>query len=138
MCGNMINVTGMSKTLMMLSLFFLLLLILAAVGKMVLMGLFPLYDCSAYWFVPSFFVGFYTVTFAVLLGSSVKRRKFAEKYLAFKAVKLLITLAFMLVMLFVFRENAKVILLMFLAFYLLMMIPETLLVLYIKKVDVKE
>lgn len=126
----------MSKTLTIYIAFFALLLLFAVAGKILLMYLFPLHDCSAYWYIPSFFVGFYAVTFAVVLGSKSGLRKFAGKYLAFKAVKLLVTLVFMLLMIFLFREDAKVVLLSFLAFYLLMMIPETLVVLYIKKYSV--
>ena len=123
----------MSKTLKVYIALLSIVLFLSVCGKLLIRCFWQEYDCNEYWIVPSFFAGFYFVAFASLFGKSVDARKFITGYLAFKGVKLLTVLFTMLVTAFLFRDEAEVLLVAFPVFYLLMMVPETMYVMYIKK-----
>ena len=60
-------------------------------------------------------------------------KAFLSRFSAYKTAKLLLSMAAMLLSAFVFRDDAKQLLIAFLVYYLLMMLPETLYAMYMRK-----
>ncbi|MBR6648670.1 MAG: hypothetical protein IKL29_04755 [Bacteroidaceae bacterium] len=113
----------------------LFLLVLIVAGALVLVHylVFPQYITSAMWIVPAYYVLLYFVAFTFVLVSDLSMRLLLQRLMVFKTVKLLVTMAAMLLSVYIFSDEAKSLLIAFLVYYLLMMIPETLYTIYMKK-----
>lgn len=113
----------------------LFLLVLIVAGALVLMHylVFPQYITPAMWIVPAYYVLLYFVAFTFVLVSDLSMRLLLQRLMVFKTVKLLVTMAAMLLSVYIFSDEAKSLLIAFLVYYLLMMIPETLYTIYMKK-----
>lgn len=113
----------------------LFLLVLIVAGALVLVHylVFPQYVTPAMWIVPAYYVLLYFVAFTFVLVSDLSMRLLLQRLMVFKTVKLLVTMAAMLLSVYIFSDEAKSLLIAFLVYYLLMMIPETLYTIYMKK-----
>lgn len=111
------------------------LLLLAIAGKLLLAYMLPQYNFSLYWVVPLFFICLYGVTFAFVLKPT---GKFLQSFMAFKTIKLIASLFAMLVSAFVFRSQAANLLVTFLIYYLIMMVPETLYGTFMRKIVMED
>ena len=123
----------MGKVKMYISAIYIMLLSMAAAGKLLLIYLLPQYDYPLYWVVPGFFLLFYAVALSFVLKPSLPAKKFLEAFMLFKTIKLISSLAVMLLLAFFCREQAANLLVTFLIYYLIMMLPETLYGTYIRK-----
>ena len=123
----------MGKVKMYISAIYIMLLSMAAAGKLLLIYLLPQYDYPLYWVVPGFFLLFYAVALSFVLKPSLPAKKFLEVFMLFKTIKLISSLAVMLLLAFFCREQAANLLVTFLIYYLIMMLPETLYGTYIRK-----
>lgn len=112
---------------------FLLVLIVADALVLVHYLVFPQYITPAMWIVPAYYVLLYFVAFTFVLVSDLSMRLLLQRLMVFKTVKLLVTMAAMLLSVYIFSDEAKSLLIAFLVYYLLMMIPETLYTIYMKK-----
>lgn len=113
----------------------LFLLVLIVAGALVLVHylVFPQYITPVMWIVPAYYVLLYFVAFTFVLVSDLSMRLLLQRLMVFKTVKLLVTMAAMLLSVYIFSDEAKSLLIAFLVYYLLMMIPETLYTIYMKK-----
>lgn len=113
----------------------LFLMVLIVAGALVLVHylVFPQYITPAMWIVPAYYVLLYFVAFTFVLVSDLSMRLLLQRLMVFKTVKLLVTMAAMLLSVYIFSDEAKSLLIAFLVYYLLMMIPETLYTIYMKK-----
>lgn len=113
----------------------LFLLVLIVAGALVLVHylVFSQYITPAMWIVPAYYVLLYFVAFTFVLVSDLSMRLLLQRLMVFKTVKLLVTMAAMLLSVYIFSDEAKSLLIAFLVYYLLMMIPETLYTIYMKK-----
>lgn len=123
----------MGKVKMYISAIYIMLLSMAAAGKLLLIYLLPQYDYPLYWVVPGFFLLFYAVALSFVLKPALPAKKFLEAFMLFKTIKLISSLAVMLLLAFFCREQAANLLVTFLIYYLIMMLPETLYGTYIRK-----
>ena len=121
----------MNKTKIILCLGALLLL-MALAGELLLGVFFPGYMGKAHLVVPPFFF----VLYAVALGVAARptdAKHFVKQYMTFKTVKLMTLLVAILAFGFLFREQAKGVLVNFLIYSLVMIVVENMYVLYNKK-----
>ncbi len=126
---NEIVMIDKNKSLLQLSLIMLLLLL---AGKIAMMFLFPDYTAKAHLAVPVYFWLFYTVAI-ISLPTRLDCKMFARRMLLFKVAKMTVSL-FVLFFIALFSESqAKGVIINFLVYYLLLMIPENYCVLSIKK-----
>ncbi|MBQ6693980.1 MAG: hypothetical protein IJN24_03795 [Bacteroidaceae bacterium] len=125
----------MSKTLKYILSMYVIVALLAVLLRLLLLLLMPQYACSIYWAVPAFFAGAYTLAFAILCKSDGRQGKVVVDFMAFKAIKVFLAIVALLTLMLL--KNAwlsdvevKTALLTFLVFYILMVIPETILGIY--------
>ncbi|MBR2302111.1 MAG: hypothetical protein IKA41_09230 [Bacteroidaceae bacterium] len=111
------------------------LLLMAFAGKMLLVYIFPQYNFSLYWVVPLFFICLYGTTFTIVLKHT---SNFLQSFMAFKTIKLIASLFTMLISAFAFRSQAANLLVTFLIYYLVMMIPETLYSAFVRKMVMED
>lgn len=123
----------MNKEQKYISAIYIMLLFMAAAGKLSLIYLMPQYDYTLYWIVPGFFLLFYAVALSFVLKPTLPAKKFLEAFMLFKTIKLMASLAVMLMLAFLCRGQAANLLVTFLVYYLIMMLPETLYGTYIRK-----
>ena len=113
------------------------LLVLAVVIVAILSALqyfvFPQYCTASMCIIPLFFLVVYSVAFTLVLVPGIPMKAFLSRFSAYKTAKLLLSMAAMLLSAFVFRDDAKQLLIAFLVYYLLMMLPETLYAMYMRK-----
>lgn len=109
-----------------------MLLIMALVGELLLGVIFPAYVGKAHLVAPPFFFVLYAVAVAVA-AQPTDARHFVKQYMAFKTTKLMTLLVAMLAFAFIFREQAKGVLVNFLIYSLVMIVVENVFVLYSKK-----
>ena len=113
------------------------LLVLAVVIVAILSALqyfvFPQYCTASMCVIPLFFLVVYSVAFTLVLVPGIPMKAFLSRFSAYKTAKLLLSMAVMLLSAFVFRDDAKQLLIAFLVYYLLMMLPETLYAMYMRK-----
>ena len=108
------------------------LLLLTVAGELLLGVIFPGYVAKGHLVVPLIFFAIYATAVATV-NIAHDAKQFLRQYMVFKTVKLLASLAAMLVLAFVFREQVKGVLVSFLIYYLATMILENAFVLYTKK-----
>ena len=121
----------MNKTKIILSLGAMLLLMTLA-GESLLGAIFPGYVGKAHLVAPPFFFVFYALAI-VFAAKPVDAKQFVKQYMAFKTVKLMSLLPAMLACGFLFREQAKGVLVNFLIYSLVMLVAENAFVIYNKK-----
>lgn len=121
----------MNKTKIILCLGVLLLLMTIA-GELLLRVIFPGYVGKAHLVAPPFFFVLYTVAL-VVVAQPTDVKHFVKQYMAFKTIKLMTLLVAMLAFGFLFREQAKGVLVNFLIYSLVMIVVENAFVLYNKK-----
>ena len=121
----------MNKTKIILCLGAILLL-MAIVGELLLGVFLPDYVGKAHLVAPPFFFVLYAVSIAVAAKPGDSKH-FVKQYMAFKTIKLMTLLAAMLAFGFIFREQAKGVLVNFLVYSLAMIVVENAYVLYNKK-----
>lgn len=108
-------------------------ILLAVAGWAFLQYVMPDYAFSAYWYIPAYFTLFYFVSFGVFMKPAPNAKKFTNKFLTFIVIKQLTSLSLLLVLLFAYREEVVKICVAFLIYYFVLIIPETLYNLYLKK-----
>ncbi len=109
-----------------------LLLFMALAGELLLGAIFPGYVGKAHLVAPPFFFVLYAVTVAVA-AKPADAKHFIKQYMAFKTMKLMALLVAMLAFGFLFREQAKGVLVNFLIYGLVMLVVENAFVLHYKK-----
>ncbi|MBR2637529.1 MAG: hypothetical protein IKD40_01620 [Bacteroidaceae bacterium] len=108
-------------------------LLISLLGSIMFIYLFPQYGCKEHWIVPTLFILFYFITFYFVLPPDIGSKQAIKNMMLFRLMKLMLLPLSIIIAAFVFRESAKELLVAFLAYYLLMIIPETLYILYLKK-----
>ena len=113
-------------------LFTLLMILLATAGEVMIAYLFPAYTSRTHMVVPLYFWVFYTVSIYAL-PERLDSGLLAKNLVWLKSLKMVVSLFALLVMALVFRDNAKGVIVDFLVFYLLLMVPESAYIMYIRK-----
>lgn len=113
-------------------LFTLLMILLAAAGEVMIAYLFPAYTSRTHLVVPLYFWVFYTVS-VYALPERLDSGLLAKNLVWLKSLKMVVSLFALLVMALVFRDNAKGVIVDFLVFYLLLIVPESAYIMYIRK-----
>lgn len=121
----------MNKTKIILCLGAMLML-MAVAGELLLGAIFPGYVGKVHLVVPPFFFVLYTVSIAVA-AKPTDAQHFLKQYMAFKTMKLMTLLTAMLAFGFLYRDQAKGVLVNFLIYSLVMIVAENAFVLYNKK-----
>lgn len=113
-------------------LFTLLMILLATAGEVMIAYLFPAYTSRTHLVVPLYFWVFYTVSIYAL-PDRLDSGLLAKNLVWLKSLKMVVSLFALLVMALVFRGNAKGVIVDFLVFYLLLIVPESTYIMYIRK-----
>jgi hypothetical protein len=113
-------------------LFTLLMILLAAAGEVMIAYLFPAYTSRMHLVVPLYFWVFYTVS-VYALPERLDSGLLAKNLVWLKSLKMVVSLFALLVMALLFRDNAKGVIVDFLVFYLLLIVPESAYIMYIRK-----
>ena len=113
-------------------LFTLLMILLATAGEVMIAYLFPAYTSRTHLVVPLYFWVFYTVSIYAL-PERLDSGLLAKNLVWLKSLKMVVSLFALLVMALVFRDNAKGVIVDFIVFYLLLMVPESAYIMYIRK-----
>ena len=113
-------------------LFTLLMILLATAGEVMIAYLFPAYKSRTHLVVPLYFWVFYTVSIYAL-PERLDSGLLAKNLVWLKSLKMVVSLFALLVMALVFRDNAKGVIVDFLFFYLLLIVPESAYIMYIRK-----
>lgn len=113
-------------------LFTLLMILLATAGEVMIAYLFPAYTSRTHLVVPLYFWVFYTVSIYAL-PERLDSGLLAKNLVWLKSLKMVVSLFALLVMALVFRDNAKGVIVDFLVFYLLLIVPESAYIMYIRK-----
>ncbi|MBO5865157.1 MAG: hypothetical protein J6Q73_03805 [Bacteroidaceae bacterium] len=113
-----------------------LLLLMTIAGELLLAVLFPGYVGKAHLTVPVFFFVLYAVP-VVFMTQPVDAKLFIKQFMIFKSLKLALSLGALLAMAFIFKEQAKGVLVNFLIYALVMLVIENMYVLKLKKQIVK-
>jgi ABC-type Na+ efflux pump permease subunit len=121
------------KTILIL---FAMLLLMTVAGEVVLGVMFPEYAGKAHLLVPLFFLVLYAVPFAVM-AQPADAKQFIRQFMVFKSMKLILSLAALLAMCFIFREQATGVLVTFLIYTFAMMVVENIYVFRLKKRVIK-
>lgn len=113
-------------------LFTLLMILLATAGEVMIAYLFPAYTSRTHLVVPLYFWVFYTVSIYAL-PERLDSGLLAKNLVWLKSLKMVVSLFALLVMALLFRDNAKGVIVDFLVFYLLLIVPESAYIMYIRK-----
>ena len=113
-----------------------MLLLMTVAGEVVLGVLFPEYAGKAHLLVPLFFMALYAVPFAVM-AQPADAKQFIRQFMVFKSMKLILSLAALLAMCLIFREQATGVLVTFLIYTFAMMVVENIYVFRLKKRVIK-
>ena len=113
-----------------------LLLFMAVAGEVLLGVLFEDYSGKAHLAVPLFFLLLYAVPVAVM-AQPADVKLFIKQFMVFKTLKLILSLAALLAMCFIFREQATGVLVTFLIYTFAMMVVENIYVFRLKKRVIK-
>lgn len=128
----------MKKSDKIFILFMAFTILLAVAGWAFLQYVMPDYVFSAYWYIPAYFTLFYFITFGVFMKPASNAKKFTNKFLSFVVIKQLTSLSLLLVLLFAYRAEVVNICAVFLIYYFILIIPETLYNIYLKKNTTEE
>jgi hypothetical protein len=113
-----------------------LLSLMTIAGEVLLAVLFKGYAGKAHLLVPLFFMALYAVPFAVM-AQPADAKQFIRQFMVFKSMKLILSLAALLAMCFIFREQATGMLVTFLIYTFAMMVVENIYVFRLKKRVIK-
>ena len=108
------------------------LLFIAAAVELVIELFFPEYRFKGYWGVPLFFWVFYACAL-LAMPRKMNNMDFVKFNLGIKAVKMFTSLCFATVAAFFMREHTIAILFNFIVYYLLLLVPECIFFIHIKK-----
>ena len=114
-----------------------LLLLMTVAGEFLLGIIFKGYAGKAHLVVPAFFLALYAIPLAVA-APPANPMQFIKQYMIFKTVKLIVSLMAIVVLGFVFKEQATGVLVNFLIYSLVLLVVENLYVLDLKKKLVKK
>ena len=117
------------KTILIL---FALLLLMTVAGEVLLGVLFPSYVGKAHLVVPVLFAVLYATPVAVM-AQPADSKQFIKQLMAFKSLKLVVSLAALLAMCFIFKGQATGVLVNFLIYFFAMLVVENVYVLDLKK-----
>ena len=109
-----------------------LLLLMAVAGEVLLGVLFQGYAGKAHLAVPVFFLALYAIPVAVI-AQPADAKQFIKQFMVFKTLKMVLSIGALLVMCFLFREQATVVLVTFLVYSFVMMVVENVYVFGLKK-----
>ena len=109
-----------------------LLLLMAVAGEVLLGVLFQGYAGKAHLAVPVFFLALYAIPVAVI-AQPADAKQFIKQFMVFKTLKMVISIGALLAMCFLFREQATVVLVIFLVYSFVMMVVENVYVFGLKK-----
>ena len=112
--------------------YIMVLLLMTVAGEVLLGVLFPGYVGKAHLAVPLFFLLLYAVPVAVM-AQPADAKLFIKQFMVFKSMKLILSLAALLAMCFLFREQATVVLVNFLIYTFAMMVVENIYMFDLKK-----
>lgn len=114
-----------------ISCFSALILALFVLGEFCIGAFFPEYSSAARYIIPIFYWVLYFVAIIMMRPLDVAS---APKYImAFKAAKIFLSLMLLAIIAFVFRSQAIGVIVNFLAFSMVMLVAETVAMLYIKR-----
>lgn len=114
-----------------------LLLLMTVAGEFLLGIIFKGYAGKAHLVVPAFFLALYAIPLAVA-APPANPMQFIKQYMIFKTVKLIVSLMAIVVLGFVFKEQATGVLVNFLIYSLVLLVVENLYALDLKKKLVKK
>ena len=109
-----------------------LLLLMTVAGELLLGVLFPSYVGKAHLVVPLLFLALYATPVAVM-AQPADSKQFIKQLMAFKSLKLVVSLAALLAMCFIFKGQATGVLVNFLIYFFAMLVVENVYVLDLKK-----
>ncbi len=97
-------------------------LVVSVLGDLFVAYIVPQFEFSYSWLISVFFVVLYSS--ALYFIYKLKNRRSTDIIMLFKTLKLIISILFLLVGSYVFTGEVKLFLITFLAYYLLLLIPE--------------
>lgn len=106
--------------------------LLAAVGEGIVYCIVPGYNSVARFIIPFYFWALYTL-FVLVAGIPADSSSFAKRFMAFKSAKMVLSLFVALGLAFAFKGCAVEVVVNFFAYYILLLVPESAAVIYIKK-----
>lgn len=109
-----------------------MMLVMVLAGELVLSYLFPSYTAKSHLAVPVYFWLFYTIA-VVLAPSRLDTVTLAKSLVKLKSIKLLASLFVLLIICFIFKGHFKGVAVNFIAFYILLLVPESMYVISLKK-----
>ena len=109
-----------------------MLLLMTVAGEVLLGVLFPGYAGKAHLAVPVFYLLLYAVPVAVM-AQPADAKRFIKQFMVFKSLKMVLSIGALLAMCFLFREQATVVLVIFLIYTFAMMVVENIYVFDLKK-----
>ena len=113
-----------------------MLLLMTVAGEVLLGVLFPGYAGKAHLAVPVFYLLLYAVPVAVM-AQPADAKRFIKQFMVFKSLKMVLSIGALLAMCFLFREQATVVLVIFLIYTFAMMVVENIYVFRLKKRVIK-
>lgn len=113
-----------------------ILFFMVLVGEVFIVTLFPQYTFKGHLIVPLYFWLFYLISsfFVHLPMTAVEYTKFL---IGFKAVKMFVSMLFITVLAFLMRDIVVAIVFNFIVYYLLLLVPECIYSMYLKKYLIK-
>lgn len=106
--------------------------LLAAVGEGFVYCFAPGYNSAARFIIPFYFWALYTL-YVLVAGLPAGSSSFARRFMAFKSAKMVLSLFAALGLSFAFKECAAEVVVNFFAYYILLLVPESAVAIYIKK-----
>lgn len=118
-----------SRIIVVLSLTVVILLV---ASEIVIANFFAEFDTPVRFVAPVYFWLLYSGA-VMLLKSSSCAGKFTKCFMAFKSIKMLLSLMVALILAFAVRDQAAGIVISFFAYYIIMLVPESISVIHLKK-----
>ena len=109
-----------------------MLLLMTVAGEVLLGLLFPGYVGKAHLAVPLFYLALYAVPVA-MMAQPGDAKQFIKQFMVFKSLKMVLSMGALLAMCYFFREQATVVLVIFLIYTFAMMVVENIYVFDLKK-----
>lgn len=108
----------------LLSIFTAIISLMALADGVLAAYLYPGHDSAIRYTVPVFFWLFYSAVI-IVFKKGIDGENVVKYMMCFKGGKMLLTLSSMFVLAFLFRDSAKEIVITFLVYYILLLLPET-------------
>lgn len=109
--------------------------LLVLVGEVLMAAVFPQYVFKGHLFVPLYLWLFYLLA-AFFVHRPMSAVEFTKMLIGVKAVKMFVSMLFITVLAFFMREHVVAIVFNFIVYYLLLLVPECIYCIYVKK-DIK-